>query len=248
MKEPLVSVVIPTLPERKVLLERAIHSVKKQTYDNIEILPITEGDNACEARNIGIKKAKGKYIAFLDDDDTWEPKKIEKQVRHIQTNKLAFLVIHWSNDMRVGKGRINKPPSRIFFKDLIKGFQLSSTSSYLVRKCALDYIEHEYGYLFDRNLPSGQEYDLALRISKTFGPIHCLQEVLMTQYKTPGQISENWGRKIRTQFIFMEKWGRFYAPIDYIKRIGVAGLFFMGFFLGDKIMYPINFMKQRFEE
>jgi len=61
--KPLVSVVIPTLPKEK-LLERAVQSVNNQTYKNIEILPITEGNNACEARNIGISRSTGKYIAF----------------------------------------------------------------------------------------------------------------------------------------------------------------------------------------
>jgi len=246
--DPLVSVVIPTLPKRKEVLQRALASVKKQTYSNIEVITETGGNNACEARNLAIQRANGDFIAFLDDDDTWEPTKIEKQVNYLQNNKLCPLVIHWSNDLRVGDGRINKPPRRIAFKDLLKGFQLSSTSSYMVRKAVLDEIERENEHIYDAQFPSGQEYDLALRISKQFGDIHCIPEALMTQYKTDGQISENWGNKIRTQFLFMHKWGSHYSIIDYIKRLGVAGLFFLGFLIGDKIMYPINFAKKRFEE
>jgi len=236
--KPLVSVVIPTLPKRKKLLERAVQSVNNQTYKNIEILPITEGNNACEARNIGISRSTGKYIAFLDDDDTWMPEKIIKQVSYMETYDTCPLITHWSYDKRVGEGRINKPPTSIAFKELIKGFQLSSTSSYLVRKEVLSKIKVLYGHIYDKSFPSGQEYDLALCISKTFGEIHCIPEVLMTQYKTPGQISEKWGNKIRTQFLFMSKWGKYYTPIDYCKRLGVAG---------DKVMYPINFAKKRFE-
>jgi len=246
--DPLVSVVIPTLPRRKEVLQRALHSVKKQTYSNIEVITETGGNNACEARNLAIHRANGDFIAFLDDDDTWEQTKIEKQVTHMLKNPECPLVIHWSNDLRVGDGRINKPPRIIPFRELIKGFQLSSTSSYMVRKAVLDEIEREYEHIYDAQFPSGQEYDLALRITKKFGAIHCIPEALMTQYKTAGQISENWGNKIRTQFLFMQKWGQYYSLIDYIKRIGVAGLFFGGFFLGDKIMYLINFAKKRFEE
>lgn len=245
--DALVSAVIPTLPKRKHLLERAIQSVNNQTYKNIEILPITDGNNACEARNIGVNKAKGEFIAFLDDDDTWEPTKIEKQVNFFKKNK-ASLVIHWSNDKRIGEGRINKPPSTIGFKKLIKGFQLSSTSSYLVKKEALYKIKERYGYVYDESLPAGHEYDLAIRICKELGDIYCIPEVLMTQYKTPGQISENWSKKIKTQYAFMQKWGKYYSIVDYCKRIGLIGLFFMGFFIGDRVMYPINWMKQRFEE
>jgi len=247
MSGPLVSVVIPTLPKRKKLLERAITSVKAQTYENIELIVETGGNTACEARNLGIERAKGYFIAFLDDDDTWEPTKIEKQVAYMQEHPKCPLVIHWSHDKRVGEGRINKPPLDIPFYELIKGFQLSSTSSYLVRSAVLQEIKAMYGAIYDEQFPSGQEYDLALRITRHFGAVHCIQETLMTQYKTAGQISENWGNKIRTQFLFMHKWGMYYSLLDYCKRIGVSGLFFLGFLVGDKVMYPINFAKKRFE-
>jgi hypothetical protein len=42
----------------------------------------------------------------------------------------------------------------------------------------------------------------------------------------------------------MEKWGHEYSVIDYLKRIGLIGLFWLGYIFGDSIMYPINFMKE----
>ena len=105
MKE-LVSVIIPTY-NRADTLERAIRSVKNQTYENIEILVVDDNANNQEARekvekivskfknvkliqnkqnlggglarNEGIKNANGDFIAFLDDDDEYYPEKIEKQ-------------------------------------------------------------------------------------------------------------------------------------------------------------------------
>ena len=104
-----VSVVITTHNRIKYLLE-AISSVIAQTYRNIELIVVddasddetqttlsnpsydelltyiridkSEGGN--HARNVGILRSSGKYIALLDDDDTWEPTKIEKQVRLIE--------------------------------------------------------------------------------------------------------------------------------------------------------------------
>ena len=100
-----VSVVIPFYNRSNVLLN-AINSVINQTHNNIELLLIDDGSTddlseiksfiknndkikyiridenkgASHARNVGIKNASGKYIAFLDSDDTFLPEKIEKQL------------------------------------------------------------------------------------------------------------------------------------------------------------------------
>ena len=89
----------------------SIKSVIKQTYDNIEIIVINDGstddtisaisklkDNriklfntknqgACAARNYGIIKSKGKYLSFLDCDDTFEKNKIFEAVNFFEKNK-----------------------------------------------------------------------------------------------------------------------------------------------------------------
>src|SRR5690606_27477811 len=95
-EEPLVSVIIPTYQRPKLLL-RALHSVQRQTYQQLEILVVDDGsqdDTAsvvrrlpdrrirylrherntglpAAARNTGIRAADGACIAFLDDDDEW---------------------------------------------------------------------------------------------------------------------------------------------------------------------------------
>lgn len=105
----LVSVIIPTY-KRSTLLTRAIKSVVNQTYKNIEILVVDDNEpgdeysvavkelivklrypqvrlitqpkhiNGAEARNAGIREARGEYICFLDDDDLYLPQKIERQL------------------------------------------------------------------------------------------------------------------------------------------------------------------------
>ncbi len=111
-KRPLVSVIIPSYNRFKYLLN-AVESVKAQTYPNIEIIVINDRSSqeqyyahnfddiivihldqnsksalgfACAAyvRNAGIKVAKGKYVAFLDDDDIWLPIKLERQIEMMQ--------------------------------------------------------------------------------------------------------------------------------------------------------------------
>jgi len=102
----LVSIIIPT-KDRPDSLIKAIDSIFSQTYEYFEIILISDGNSdktnklidkyfsnsekikiiylkssvgAAEARNIGINKSQGDYIAFLDDDDTWEKTKLKKQL------------------------------------------------------------------------------------------------------------------------------------------------------------------------
>jgi len=137
----LVSVVIPTIKGREKLLKRAIASVKNQTYKNIEIIVVDEGKSSPEQRNIGMERAKGDYIALLDDDDIWLPQKIEKQVDVMNSDENIGLVTCYSLNKRFGMDRITKPSLNPTYKDLLKSFNLSSTSSFLIRKSVIDDIK-----------------------------------------------------------------------------------------------------------
>ena len=239
----LVSVIIPCYSKQRQYLKRAVASVKKQTHKNIELI-VVDDDNisATEARNIGINKANGEYIAFLDADDEWNPTKIEKQLRVMREHPDCPIVVCYSHDKRFGNDRINKPPEIITHKMILKSFNLSSTSSYFVRSYALNlYIG------FDITLPSAQEYDLAIRLSKHHN-IRCVPEILVTQNSTKGQISENWTKKIKGIIAIFRKYHKELSPIDYIKTVGIITLFSFGFILGNKIYKIIIPIKGLYEE
>ena len=57
----------------------AIKELAKQE-GRIKFFLLDKNIGAAEARNVAIRQAKGKYIAFLDSDDLWEPQKLEKQI------------------------------------------------------------------------------------------------------------------------------------------------------------------------
>jgi glycosyltransferase involved in cell wall biosynthesis len=196
------------------------------------------------ARNIGIEKAKGEFIAFLDDDDLWLPEKIEKQIKIFENNDNVALVICYSLDKRFGHERINKPPKIVSHGIVLKSFNLSSSSSYLVRKMTIDNVGG-----FDITLPSAQEYDLAIRLSKEH-QIICVPELLMIQNSTKGQISENWNRKIKGLIAIYNKHGSDFSSTSFLnnfKFIGMLGLFALGFLVGNKIYNLIIPMKEQYE-
>jgi glycosyltransferase involved in cell wall biosynthesis len=240
---PLVSVVIPTLPKRKKLLERAIRSVNNQTYKNIETIIVTKGNNACEARNIGIQMSKGKYIAFLDDDDEWLPTKIEKQIQMLEhkTFKHVNLCVTWILDKRFGMQRINKTQNVINHDYVLKAFNLQSTSAYMFRSSILKEIGG-----FDESLPSAHEYDLALTISKK-SPIISICEPLVIQNETKGQISENWTRKIKGILAIRKKHKSDYHVTHHAKAIGLVVVFSFGYIFGNKIYLLLNKVKERYQ-
>src|SRR5258707_14358159 len=102
MSFALVSVIIPT-HNRPEMLAEALASVRAQTFADYEIIVVSNGESAnmrrasrhaaagcihlelergsvSAARNFGIARAKGEWIAILDDDDLWPPNKLERQV------------------------------------------------------------------------------------------------------------------------------------------------------------------------
>jgi teichuronic acid biosynthesis glycosyltransferase TuaG len=112
---PLVSVIIPTY-NRNTLISDCVESILTQTYKPIEIIVVDDGstDNTCTtleerfgnkitlisikhtglpaaARNIGLKAARGEFIAFCDSDDLWIETKIEIQMKYMMAGAINFV-------------------------------------------------------------------------------------------------------------------------------------------------------------
>jgi glycosyltransferase involved in cell wall biosynthesis len=111
-----VSVVIPVY-NRTDLLQRAVSSVTSQSFSPFEILVVDDGSTpnvksildfdsiyvrilrleqnqgVSAARNLGIRKASGDWIALLDSDDEWLEEKLQKQIHHIEAHE-DLLAVH----------------------------------------------------------------------------------------------------------------------------------------------------------
>lgn len=114
MKEKLVSVIIPTY-NSEATIAITIGSVLNQTHKSLEIIIVDDASNdktvqvikdldktkihlfildqnvgAAEARNLALSKARGRFIAFLDSDDTWYPEKLARQLLFMEENQAGF--------------------------------------------------------------------------------------------------------------------------------------------------------------
>lgn len=188
---PEVSVIIPTY-NRSHLISDAIDSVLSQSFRDFEILVIDDGstDNTGEflkkfsgdityintkhsglpavARNVGIKHARGTYIAFLDSDDIWLPEKLEKEVAVLKNNPDMGLVCSNAYIMKSNEDRKNElylkskqiKNGKVLAELLKDNFIINS--SVLVRRSAIDQAD-----VFSENpeIRALEDYDLWLRIS-----------------------------------------------------------------------------------
>ena len=142
----MISIVMPVYNSERFLAD-AIDSVLNQSLSDWELLICDDGstDNsyklaskyskidarivllknnfikgASGARNTCIKHARGRYIAFLDSDDLWQPEKLEVQLRHMKKNQLSFSYSNYYNISESGK-KINvvKSPKHISFNTML---------------------------------------------------------------------------------------------------------------------------------
>ncbi len=194
MKNPLISVIIPTY-NRALTLQATIQSVLRQTYKEFEIIIIDDGStddteqiindfndkrityirqdhrSASFARNKGIENAKGAYIAFLDSDDIWLPTKIEKQLGVFKNSKFNPGIVY------CGIGYINESGEKTRGKKLpaYKGniflYLLGARRNVVTGVGSTVLVKRECFDkcgLFNEDMPYREDLELLIRISRKF--------------------------------------------------------------------------------
>ncbi len=245
---PIVSVIIPTY-NRSNLLDRAIRSVLAQSFTDFELIVVDDASTddtqslvgavnysrikiirhernkgAPAARNTGIKVSQGEYIGFLDDDDEWLPKKLEKQLEAFQSSFDDVSLVYTGFYFASGKNgsrlaQITPTLKGDIYLDLLRRNIPAGNTSLIRKHCFA-----KCG-LFDETLPSCQDWDMWIRISK-FYKFDFVAEALSNVYVHGRQISTNLNAKIIARQMLIRKYHQdlLKNPIIFaflLKRLGV---------------------------
>lgn len=147
-----------------------------------------------KSRNIGIKKSKGKFIAFCDADDVWHKKKLEIQLKIMREKKLDFSHTSYdlinTNNKTIGHMKVKKI---LDYNDLLKSCDIA-LSSVIIRRSVLKK-SFKFGHTKTK-----EDYFLWLKLSKIL-EIYGINKKLLYWRKTENSLSSNTLQKFYDAFI-----------------------------------------------
>ena len=234
---PEVSIVIPTY-NRISMLKEAIAAVLNQTfagnteiividdnstdgtpkiiqeqYPDIYLIPCSENHGPAAARNKGIKAAKGRYIAFLDSDDLWEPDYLQTQIDTLTkqsiTQKYFSVSDVWlwktEKDIRIHCKQGKHPDFSSFLHHLLAAGSFIHTPSAAV----FPRQAFERQDLFNESLRFAEDTDLYIRlIIDGYQPIFTRKPLVTRRKHGQGQAIEfkNMDRRIQNRINILQKY------------------------------------------
>jgi glycosyltransferase involved in cell wall biosynthesis len=217
------SIVVPSFSRKELSLE-ALNSIFNQSHKKFEILYICHGKNnyinfikrklnkkklkkikffyinncsLSKARNIGIKNSKYQWVAFLDDDDLWLPKKLEIVTKFINTKKFDIFYSNFSTYF-FNSGRSLKNQLAINKKEKMKYLiqlsnYISGGSAAIINKKNL----RDTGY-FDEKMYGCEDHDFWRRALNKEKKIYFYNRDLVIYRKQ----NNNLGQNIQNQIVY----------------------------------------------
>jgi len=207
----LISVIIPTY-NRAPFLREALDSVFAQTEKDFELIVVDDGSTdatrelaaeygerlryffqpnagASAARNLGLQNARGRFIAFLDSDDLWQPKKLARQIAWM--NAYPEIMLCYTDEIWIRRGvRVNQKKihakSGGWIYPLCLPRCIISPSSVLMRRQLF-----EAAGVFDEQLPLCEDYDLWLRVASRFVVGFLAEPLMVKRGGHPDQLSHS---------------------------------------------------------
>ncbi len=210
----LVSIIIPYF-KKKNYIKSTINSVLNQKFKNFEILIVYDDANKSElnvlkkikskdkririivnkknigagfSRNKAIKSSKGKYIAFIDADDLWKPKKLQQQILFMKKKNIDISHTSYSIINEMNKKISIRKARNLTFKDLVKSCDVG-LSTVVLKKEILK--EDHFA-----NLKTKEDYVLWLKLSKKGYTFYALRENLASWRQTSRSLSSSTFQKL----------------------------------------------------
>lgn len=228
----LVSVIIPAYG-RPDYLDDAIESVNDQSYSPMELVVVDDcsptpiepvvttsetgalgevrvvrhdtNRGASAARNTGIERSNGEYVAFLDDDDYWRPEKVRAQTDAFDRGGGDVGFVYTGQEYIDADGtttnyRVPETSGRVTTA-LIRGASLCPFSSVMVRRSVID-----AAGLLDTRFQSWQDREWYLRLSEECRFETVDEPLTVRRVDSHGQISDDYEQKRDVSYpLFLEK-------------------------------------------
>ena len=240
------SVVIPAYNAER-FIRQALDSVAKQTFTGYEIVVVDDGSTdgtAREieawaeanpaitlllvrqsnggigaARNVGVRAARGQYVAFLDADDVWAERKLEIMVLHAQQLQAAELLCHDEWLVEDGRRRgLRHGPYTTYRQLLFKGNSLSTSATVVTRAAVLNV----GGFSEDPRFNGVEDYELWLRLAQSGCRIAYRHEPLGTysvgSHGVTSRLEEHYAHCLNVLQAHFESWRPQNAYYRYLMR------------------------------
>lgn len=154
----MVSIIVPVYHAEKYIIE-TMDCVRAQTYADWELLLVEDcgGDRSAElierymeetkdarirlirqpsnmgaalARNRGVREARGRYLAYLDADDLWEPQKLERELAFLKEKDAAFVFTgyEFADEWGRGTGKVVHVPAELGYREALKNTTIFTTT------------------------------------------------------------------------------------------------------------------------
>ena len=169
--------------------------------DRVSILRLHENVGAGAARNKSIEQARGKYLAFIDSDDRWQPEKLEEQLLFM-SDEIEFgftgyrIIDELGRDL--GKSVDTSQKGQFFYEDILRKKATIGCSTVMLNRELI-------GEVVMPLMRSGQDYALWLSLLRGGRPA-CLLPDPLTEYRiTPKSVSRNKLKKAMRQWEIYRK-------------------------------------------